>query len=118
MDPLSQLFSTYDGYYVALIIITIVTIAIGIALAFFFIFIPSIRIAREFNLVESRAEGTINDVTTLIDTTTALSKEVIEDLCQSIYFGLNRLFGTPRKPHIKGCVLDVLCVDDIIPTQC
>ena len=108
----------YNGYYVLLIIITIVTIAISIALSFYFIFLPAQRIEEEFDTLQARGQQTLRSVTTLINNTTNLSEEIQRDTCQSLYFALDRLFGQPREDHVRGCVLDLFCTIDVIPTQC
>lgn len=127
MDPISNLFSDFNGYYVALIIITIVTIAIGIALSFFFVFIPALRIEREFDLLEAGGEQAIKKVTDLINNTTALGGEIQKDVCQSVIYSINKLFGRPQVPHPEifedpnlGCLLPLYClnVNPMIPAQC
>lgn len=113
-------FLDYDGYYVALIIVTIVTIAISLALSFYFIFIPSIRIADEFDNLEARGLQAFQNVTNLINTTTNLSDDVIRQTCDSIIYISNTLIGSPRVPFLQGCVVDLFCVNKnpLIPGIC
>ena len=119
MDPCSDM----NGYYVALIIITIVTIAIGLALSFYFIFIPSLRIAEEFDTLQTRGLRAVRDVTNLINTSTNLSEEVTADLCNSLYYTLDKLGGQPfnitNSPDSRGCALaGAYCTIEVIPTIC
>ena len=115
-------FLDFNGYYVALIIITIVTIAISIALSFYFIFIPSVRIADEFDTLQSRGLRALQDVTNLINTTTNLSEEVLKDVCDSVIYTADKLFGKPLicGTDERGCILDLFCVNNnpLIPSIC
>jgi len=109
----------YNGYYVALIILTIVTIAISIALSFYFIFLPAIRIENEFDILQARGLQAIQDVTRLINTTTNLSAEIQKDVCQSTYYTLDKLLGKPFEDGVRGCLIGgIFCAIDVIPDQC
>lgn len=127
MDSLSGIFSDFNGYYVALIIITIVTIAIGIALSFFFVFIPALRAERTFDILENRAEISISNVTNLINTVSALSGEAQQDACESIIYTMDTLFGklqnvtiSPPPPPKRGCIIPLYCINKnpLIPSIC
>jgi len=110
-----------NGYYVALVIITIVTIAISIALAFYFIFIPSQRIATEFNNLQMQGTRALQNVTDLINTSTSLSQEVLQETCKSVIYIANTLFGAPQQNvPPQGCILDLFPIDHnpLIPSIC
>ena len=110
----------YNDYYIALIIITIITIAISIALSFYFIFIPAQRIEAQFETLESRGLETLNNLNRLITVDTQLSDEIVEDVCNSIIYVANTVFGAPQITGIQGCVLDIYCVscNPLIPGIC
>jgi len=105
--------SDYNGYYVALVIVTIVTIAISIALSFYFIFLPASRIEI----------STISELTRLINSTEALGDEILEQTCVSYIYAVDKLFGKPADiPTLdtRGCIIDFFCVNNnpLIPTIC
>ena len=112
--------SSYDNYYIALIIITIVTIAIGIALSFYFIFIPASRIETQAETLRSRGLDTLANLNRLINTDTQLSQEILEDSCNSIIYIANTLFGSPSIPKTQVCILDLYCYscNPFIPSIC
>ena len=121
MDSLPELFSDFNGYYVALIIVTIVTIAIGIALSFFFVFIPASRAERTFDNLESRGTQAISNVTNFINNATNITNEVEEDICRSLIYSVNKLFGQPGIPIGNGgCIAPKYCINTnpLIPTAC
>lgn len=121
-----DVFTDYNGYYVALIIITIITIAIGIALSFYFIFIPSIRLANQFDSLEMRGLQTIQSINNLIGTSTTLGEEVLQQTCESLIYAVDKLFGKPRVCDLpegqqpRGCILDLWCINQspFIPNVC
>lgn len=114
------IFSNYNGYYVALIIVTIVTIAIGIALSFFFIFIPALRAERNFDILESKGEIAITNVENLVNTVSSISGEAQKDACESIIYTANKLFGIPLVPGVRGCIAGIYCINKnpLIPDTC
>ena len=115
--------SDYNGYYVALVIVTIVTIAISIALSFYFIFLPASRIETEFENLQVQGISTISELTRLINSTEALGDEILEQTCVSYIYAVDKLFGKPADiPTLdtRGCIIDFFCVNNnpLIPTIC
>lgn len=116
----SSVFTTFDGYYIVLIIIIILTTAISIALSFYFIYVPTIRISREFNDVESNGTVAFDALEKLITNTENLSEEILPDVCRSVYYILGRWIGNAPPPN-TGCLFFLpisICVDNIMPAQC
>lgn len=104
----------FDDYWIAIIIITIVGFAITIALSFYFIFIPSQRAATQFGDIVSQGQQTLQDITDLINTDTALAQEIREDSCKSLVYTAVTITN-----HTTGaCILSGQCPCTFIPQFC
>ena len=106
MDSLFE----FNGYYIAIVIISIVGFAISIALSFYFIYLPATRIETEFDRLTKRGRQALTNINNLITTTTNISQEVLEDTCNSVIYISNTLFGSPIEIdpdtgiRIQGCI--------------